>query len=412
MTLLPHDADAERALLGAFMIAPSGVGNICAEMRISSTDFYGPGHRVIFDVLQRRWAGNEPIDLVLITAQLRQDGTLVDSGGPGNISEIFTFYPTAANASEHAEIIKDRSLRRKIIEWADRLSETARESEDAASEVLLAAQLEVAALDDPQRSQHQTFRQLLDETLDSIERGDDATADIASGIQALDRLVRMRFGNVIIIAGEAKSGKTALAGTILVNAAVCEKRCALFSLEMSGVETVKRMLACAGRVNVAMIGKPMEEHEVQGIQRGHRAIANRDITIITDLFDLGGIVARARQLHAKKSLDLIILDYLQLVEFSTGRKGETRQEIVAQISRTCKRLAGELHCVVIALSQLNDEGKLRESRAIGQDANAVIAVEKTDKGGRVLRIVAQRNGVSGEAIPVQWLPQYTRMEDI
>lgn len=118
-----------------------------------------------------------------------------------------------------------------------------------------------------------------------------------------------------------------------------------------------------------------------------------------------------RQWHARRPLDLIILDSIQLVEHSTGRKGETRQEIVAQISRTCKRLAGELNCVVIGLSQVNDEGKLRESRAIGQDANAILSVEINADGSRSIRVVAQRNGPSNISVEVKWLAEYCRFED-
>jgi replicative DNA helicase len=113
-------------------------------------------------------------------------------------------------------------------------------------------------------------------------------------------------------------------------------------------------------------------------------------------------------MHKEKPLDLIVLDYIQLIDASGQRKSETRQEAVAQVSRSAKRLAAELNCVVIGLSQLNDDGKLRESRAIGQDANAIIAVESPKDGGRVLRVVAQRSGASGVECAVDWMPSLTK----
>lgn len=409
--LLPSAPDAERALLSSFLIAPREVGNLCAERHIGEADFHIPANATIYRHLHKAWSESRSLDLITLTNAVRDAGELDECGGAANLSELGN-YPTAAMAGEYIEILSSKTTLRRIHLCCAQFARQAVSGSEDAANLLLSAQTALAGISVRGPVAQKSFRAVLMETVDSIERGDDAAAHIESGIASLDELVRMRRGNFIVIGGEAKSGKTALAGGILAHAAIRqERRCAMFSLEMSAVELVKRCIASEGRVNVAMMGRTPAEHEVAGVHRGVAALANADIELVCDTYELGQIVARARQLHAKKPLDLIVLDYLQLVEFSTGRKGETRQEIVAQISRTCKRMAGEMDCVVVGLSQLNDDGKLRESRAIGQDANAVIAVEKDDNGGRTLRIAAQRNGASGVTAAVQWLPQFTKFQD-
>lgn len=410
--LLPQSPDAERGVLSSLLQSPREIGCMCAERHITEADFHLPAHAIIYRILIKAWADGDPMDFITLTQTLRDSNQLEAIGGPGYVSEVFDFVPTAARAGHYVEILEEKAALRRLIRVCDQFKSRGFEDQTDVANLILAAQQEIGAVGIRGSVEQKTFKALLMETVESIERGDDAQADILSGIQALDEIVRMRRGNFIVIGGEAKSGKTALAGNILTNAAVRQsKRVAVFSLEMTSTELIKRCISSEGRVNVAMMGRSPNEYEVQGVTRGVTALHTADIELICDTYDLGSIVARARQLHAKRPLDLIILDYLQLVEFSTGRRGETRQEIVAQISRTCKRMAGELHCVVVGLSQLNDDGKLRESRAIGQDANAFIAVEKEEDGGRALHVVAQRSGASGVRAVVQWLPQFTRFQD-
>lgn len=410
--ILPHDPEAERGLLCSFLLAPREVGNLCAERRLAPEAFHLPAHAIIFRHLLALWTESAGIDTITVTDRLRAAGELLQVGGAANVSGIGMMHPSPVLAGDYLEIVQSKAVMREIHATCCRFSALALSGEDSAADTLLAAQNSLAGICAQPRAQSKPFRTLLLETVDSIERGDDATADILSGIDTLDAIVRMRRGNVIVISGEAKSGKTALAGSILAHASVHQdKRCAVFSLEMSDVEMVKRAISCVGRVNLSLVTRPPSGFDMQAIERGVNALKDTDLEIVADTFDLGGIVARCRQLHAKRPLDLIVLDYIQLVEFSTGRKGETRQEIVAQISRTCKRVAGELQCVVIALSQLNEEGKLRESRAIGQDANAVLAVENDDEGGKKIRVVAQRSGASNVTASVRWIPQFTRFEN-
>jgi replicative DNA helicase len=170
------------------------------------------------------------------------------------------------------------------------------------------------------------------------------------------------------------------------------------------------MISWIAPINLVTIENPPTTHELDRIERASKTLIGciGRIELVTDVYELHPILAACRAMHKEKPLDLIVLDYIQLIDASGQRKSETRQEAVAQVSRSAKRLAAELNCVVIGLSQLNDDGKLRESRAIGQDANAIIAVESPKDGGRVLRVVAQRSGASGVECAVDWMPSLTK----
>lgn len=409
-TLLPQSVEAEMGVLAALMNFPKQAGATCAERKITAGHFHLHPHRILYESIIAAWANSDPIDLITVSDRLKAEGTLDKIGGHSYLSLVFTTDVNIHNLPHHLEILEDKHLLRQIYTVATEFRNNALSHTEGLG-ALLEFQQAVAGIMVPGDGKEKTFNQLLQQALESIENGEDGIADIMSGIQALDKVVRMRNGNFIVIAGEAKSGKTALAGNIMTHAAIRQgKRCALFSLEMTGVESVKRFISSEGKVNLSMMGRTPAEHEMRAIERGGTALHKRDIEIEDQLYDLGAIVAKARRWHAKRPIHLLMVDYLQLVEGSTRKEG-TRQEAVAQISRTFKRLAGELGCVVVGLSQLNDDGKLRESRAIGQDANTVMVVEKEEDGGRRIYVAAQRSGESGVAIPVQWLPQFTKFQD-
>jgi replicative DNA helicase len=308
-------------------------------------------------------------------------------------------------------IIRD-SARREILRVCTETIERANDDTEDAQEVLTSMQTQVAAISMEPPEKRADFREILLATLEAIESGDRRKADVRSGIESLDAVVRMQRGNMIVLAGEAKSGKTALALTIMIHALLHQGlRVAMISLEMSADEITQRMISSIAPINLVTIGNPPTTHELDRIERASKTLIGciGRIELVTDIYELHPILAACRSMHKEKPLDLIVLDYIQLIDASGQRKSETRQEAVAQVSRSAKRLAAELNCVVIGLSQLNDDGKLRESRAIGQDANAIIAVEPIkDSDGRVLRVVAQRSGASGVACAVDWMPSITK----
>lgn len=407
--LLPASPEAEIGLLGSYFRVPKETGALCAQRRATPEDFHIPHHAALFAVMSELWAENAPrIDFVSVSQRLRDRGTWGPEYGIA-MSDMVTF-PTGLQAGYYLDVVLEKSALRKLIAACDRHRAAAMQPTQGAS-VIAAAQAEIGSITLGAPPVRSTVRQLLMEVVEDLEARRDQP-DILSGIESFDNLVKMKAGNFIVIAGEAKSGKTAFAGTIACNAAIRQaKRTVIFSLEMTAKELIRRFVCSEGRINMELMGFPPSDRDFECITRGNKAVSIANLEVIADCYDLGSIIATARQLHAHEPIALLVVDYIQLVEASTGRKGETRQEIVAQISRSLKRLAGELGCVVIGLSQLNDDGKLRESRAIGQDANAIVAVEKTDEGGRRLFVAAQRSGPSGEAADVRWLPQYTRFEE-
>lgn len=367
---------------------------------------------MLYGTMLEFWLDNEPLDFISLTQWMRDKGTLDHVGGGVFITELFTFLPTAANAGYYIEILQEKFTLRQIIKVCTEYAARSYDEQSDVSDLLFGVQREIQKIGANEAKVRRPFKALLMEVVERIETGANAHADLLSGIWHLDELVKMRRGDFIVIGGQAKSGKTALAGTIITNAIVGQqKRVALVSLEMNVAEMVKRMLAAAGNVNIARVGHPPTDSEVAGILRGATALRTADVELVDDCYDLSQIIAQCRSIHFQKPIDLIVVDYLQLVESSTGRKGETRQEIVAQISRSCKKLARDLNCVLIGLSQLNEDGKVRESRAISQDANAVISVDQDKEGGRTIRVVAQRNGESDIEVKAKWLPYFTKFDN-
>lgn len=409
--LMPNAPEAEKALLCSFLMAHREIGQLCAEHGVLKEHFYLPSHGMIFGALKEFWDENEPTDITLITIHLRNNGTLEKVGGAHYITELSGFIGTHWNALSYIEEIKEKFTLREIILTCTKYASQCYDAQGDVPGLLFSAQRDMQAISTGKVKKRRPFKDLLMQVIQDIEKGTEATADVVSGITHLDSLVKMRRGNFIVIGGQAKSGKTALAGTIATNSALAGQRVLLISLEMDVAEMVKRMLASAGRVNVSRIGKEPTEAEFNGVVRGATALGNVDVELVDDSYDLNQIVAECRKLHLERPIDLIVIDYLQLIEWSTDRRGETRQEVVAQISRTCKKMAQQLNCVLIGLSQLNESGQLRESRAIGQDANVILGVDKKEEKGRAIRICDQRNGPSDIEIKAIWLPYCTTFEN-
>jgi len=410
--LLPSCEDAEKGLLSLMLSDPSRTGAICLERKLQAENLHSPIHRDIYRLLIGAWVAGTAHDLITLTDAMSESGHLHNVGGAFYLTDIATTSIMPSMIGAYIDLIIRDSARREILRICADTTERANDDTEDAQEVLTAMQAQVAALTIEPPTKRAGFQEILLATLEAIESGDRRKADVRSGIESLDAVVRMQRGNMIVLAGEAKSGKTALALTIMIHAMLHQGlRVAMISLEMSADEITQRMISAIAPINLVTIANPPTTHELDRIERASKTLIGciGRIELVTDIYELHPILAACRSMHKEKPLDLIILDYIQLIDASGQRKSETRQEAVAQVSRSAKRLAAELNCVVIGLSQLNDDGKLRESRAIGQDANAIIAVEPIkDSDGRVLRVVAQRSGASGVACAVDWMPTITK----
>ena len=411
--MLPSCDYAEKGLLSVLLNDPGKAGAICLERKLLAENLHSPIHRDIYGLLISSWIEGKPHDLITLTDALSESGQLHAAGGAYYLTDVATTSIMPSMLSSYIEIIQRDSARRKMLSICAEIETRANDDNEDAQQVLTDLQSQVAALTLEPPIKRPAFREILLKTLEDIESGDRRKADVQSGIDSLDAVVRMQRGNMIVIAGEAKSGKTALAVTVMIHALLQQGlRCAMISLEMTAEEITQRMISSIGRQNLSIVTTPPTEDQILRIGRASSALISciGRVELVTDIYELHPILAACRAMHKEKPLDLIVLDYIQLIDASGQRKSETRQEAVAQVSRSAKRLAAELNCVVIGLSQLNDDGKLRESRAIGQDANAIIAVEQQKDGGRIIRVIAQRSGASGVECAVDWIPSTTTFQ--
>jgi replicative DNA helicase len=256
-----------------------------------------------------------------------------------------------------------------------------------------------------------TFMEVMEQALAQIESGEATRADILSGIEGLDEVVKMQAGNLVVIGGAAKGGKTSLALSILRDAMTTqEKNCLMVSLEMSPVEIAARLLSMESKIpSSSMTPKQMTTGEYSRLANASMVLgrASGRLAVVSDLFSVDQITAFIKASHKRTPLDLVVIDYVQLIDTEQA-KNSTRQESVAGVSRSLKRLAAELGIVVIALSQLNDNGELRESRSLGMDANIVlkIIVDKASQEREIL-VEMQRSGSSNVFAPCEYIAELT-----
>lgn len=410
---LPCSDIAERGLLCSFLLAPKEVGGMCTEKEVPIDAFYLPAHGRIFHHLSKMWEEGAPCDIVSLTQRLLDTGSMADCGGAAYVSEIFTYLPTATNAAHYIDILREKLALRKLIEVCTRQAERAYQEQDEPEALVEETKKLLAEISLADSAKHRSLPELLTDAVNRIQMAQEKRSGLMTGLDALDRACGPWLpGNFIVIAGETGGGKSALATNICENVAIAGSRVALFSLEMSPDEVTDRILASQGRLNIRglMMNPPITEMEMAKVMSALGRLSKARIEIVQNAFTLPQIIAKARKFHAESLLSLVVVDYIQLVGGNRSR-GDNRELEVAGVSRGLKKLAVDLGCVVIGLSQLNEQGKLRESRAIGQDANVVLSIEKSDKedGKRVARILKARSA-AGDEIPLIWKPQFTRFE--
>jgi replicative DNA helicase len=268
--------------------------------------------------------------------------------------------------------------------------------------------------------QERSFSDQVLDTIDMIEqRSQSGTLSGALfGIPSLDDAISgIQPGDLCIIAGETSGGKTALAlAAVKHMASVMQKRVAWFSLEMPHTQLIERLLANESRVSMCSLRKgSLTKEQYNLISPAAARISQYGIFLDDSSYaDISKIVSECRRLRAKHEIELVVVDYLQLIESPLAKKEGNREREVANISRQLKNLAKELQIPVIALSQLNDQGLLRESRAIGQDADIVLKIHWIDTDDRYRRqidIEKQRNGPRGQFVPVRFVGEYMLFED-
>jgi len=435
--------EAEQGVLGSMLISPRETIAECVE-KINEEYFYVPAHRTIYNVLVDLWNTGQAIDLITFTQVLRDRHLLDSVGGAAFVTSLFTFVPTAANVGYYLEIVRDKYILREIISAATESVRRAYEEQDEVNNLLDEVEQRIFAVgEDRFKGEMLSMKEQVMSTLESIEKlfeNKGAITGVSTGFRDLDKLTSgLHSSEMIVIAARPSMGKTALAMNIAEHAAVEVKLpVAIFSLEMSAQQLVQRMLCSRARVNLAKTRDGFLA-EADFPKLTHAASKLAEAKIFID--DSAGLTilelrAKARRLKAQQNVQLIIVDYLQLLRSTSRRAQDNRQLEISEISAGLKGLAKELKIPIIVVAQLNrnpeirtGSGKgvprladLRESGSIEQDADLVGLLvreeyyadsdeERTELEGKAELIIAkQRNGPIGQ-VKLTFLKDFTRFED-
>ena len=433
----PHSIEAEQSVLGGLMLDNNSWDKV-SEL-ISEEDFYRPTHRIIFKVFQNLSRRNLPFDVVTVAEDLKNQNQINDIGAEAYLFELAKNTPTTSNIAAYAEIVRERSVRRKLIESAGIIANLAFTPEGrGVKEILDTAEREIFKIAE-QRSRGQgpvdisSILAIASDKIDELYHTDQAVTGTATGFVDLDELTSgLHKGELIIVAGRPSMGKTTFAMNIAENVAIKNPKPVLvFSLEMPSESLAMRMISSLGRIDQKKVrtGKLTNDDR----PRLNQAVDFLSETplFVDDTPALSPAELRARARRLAKShggLGLIVIDYLQLMQIP-GSKTENRVSEISEISRSLKALAKEMDVPVIALSQLNrgleqrtDKrpimSDLRESGAIEQDADIIMFVYRDEvynentpnKGIAEIIIAKHRNGPIGK-INLTFLGQYTKFEN-
>ncbi len=425
----PHNVEAEESVLGSMMLSADAIADVVEIVR--PDDFYRGANGRIFETLRSLYARGDPVDAITAVEELRRRGLLEDVGGHLYIHELVEQVPTPAAAASYARIVAQHALLRRLISAAADIMEMGYSAPEDPERVADDAEqriYEVARRDE--KDQIATLRDLVDQAildLEHIQNRESAFAGLPTGFRDVDSLLSgLQPGNLIVVAARPGVGKSSFVTNLARNVAVDHATpVSMFSLEMSRWEIGMRLLCAEARVPWdAIRNKRVGAEHWASIAQAAESLHDAPLTIV----DSGNVTivdirAKARRL-ATRGLGLIIVDYLQLM--SHHRRVENRQQEIAEISRSLKLLAKELHIPVIAVSQLNRDPErrqdkrpqlsdLRESGAIEQDADVVMFIHRDDtdpnkKGLAELIVAKHRNGPT-DSVPLTFLPHLTQFRN-
>jgi replicative DNA helicase len=440
--LPPHSVEAEQSVLGGLLLEASALDKITDL--VTADDFYRQEHRLIFRQIVRMSEQAKPVDVITVAEALEIAGELDKVGGLPYLGGLAQNVPSAANIRRYGEIVRERSIMRKLAEVGSDIASSAYNptGRDAA-QLLDEAESKVFEIAEAGSKGKQGFipmppllSQVVEriETLYARDNPSDVTG-IATGYTDLDRKTSgLHPGDLIIIAGRPSMGKTALAINIAENVAMDSKLpVAIFSMEMGATQLAMRMLGSVGKLNQQDLrtGKLQDDdwgRLTHALGKLNDAPIHIDESAALSSLDLR---ARSRRLHRQTNgLGLIVVDYLQLMSSNVGKVSENRATEISEISRSLKALAKELHVPVIALSQLNRSleqrtdkrpvmSDLRESGAIEQDADLILFIYRDEvynsdspsQGKAEIIIGKQRNGPIGK-VELAFRGEYTRFDNL
>lgn len=430
--LPPQDLEAERAILGALLVAPKfdAVSEILSEQ-----DFYLTRHQAIFTAMRRLWARHEPIDILTVADELSRSGDLERVGGRAEVAQIMADVAGAGQVLHHAKIVRELASLRAIktiamqmqldAEALKRAEEVARDAEQRLFAALWQRQISAWIGND------EVIRDSLDH-IDLLQRTPGGNVGITTGLRDLDRLLHgLQPSDLVVVAARPAMGKTSFGVGVALAAARQGKRVAIASLEMARRQIGFRLLSVLSGVSLhALTSGTMSDHQMSRVNYAAVHLEPLPIHYVdANPMSIDLLRSMARQQKIQNGLDVLIVDYLQLMDNPNRRRG-ARQEDVAEISRGLKLMAKELDICVVALSQLSRKPEdradrrpmladLRESGAIEQDADVVIMLyrdevyddESPDRGVAEILIRKHRNGPTGD-VRVSYLAECAKFADL
>jgi replicative DNA helicase len=436
LRLPPHSVEAEQSLLGGLMLDAAAWDQVAD--RVNAEDFYRNDHKLIFEAIAGLIERSQPCDAVTLSGHLETQGVLDQAGGLAYLGSLARDTPSSANIRAYADIVRERSVLRQLITAGNLIVTSAlqpegREAREIVDEAERAV-FQIAERGSRGKVGFVSVKSILPEVVNKIDEmyhSDGKMTGVSTGFKILDEMTSgLNAGDLIIIAGRPSMGKTTFAVNIAENAALgAGKSVAVFSMEMSAEALTLRMISSLGRINQGNLrAGRLSEDDWPRIDSAMTQLSSAKIYIDeTPALTPTEVRARARRLKRERGLDLIVVDYLQLMQVAGTKENRTTE--ISEISRSLKALAKELKIPVIALSQLNRgveqrENKkpvmsdLRESGALEQDADLILLIYREDfydqnttrKGIADIIIAKQRNGPTGE-VPLTFLGQYTKFEN-
>lgn len=430
----PHDLLAEQSTLGGMMLSKDAVADVVEIVR--GNDFYVPKHSVIFDAVLGLYSHGEPVDVISVTDELIKNGDLQRAGGADYLHTLTSTVPTAANAGYYAEIVAERALLRRLVDAGTRIVQLGYAGTGEAVEIVNQAQAEIYGVTSSVESEDYVALDIaLGDAVAEIEaagHNGGTMTGIPSGFADLDDLTNgLHPGQMIIVAARPAMGKSTLALDFARSAAIHHNKPTIFfSLEMGKAEIAMRLLSAEASVPLQKMRKGTIETNDWTTIAGIRGRINDAPLYIDDSpnMTLVEIRAKCRRLKQRVGLEMVIIDYLQLM--TSGKKVESRQQEVSEFSRALKLLAKELQVPVVALAQLNrgpeqradkkpQLSDLRESGSIEQDADLVVllhreAAYETDspRAGEADLIVAKHRNGATATITVAFHGHFSRFVDM
>ena len=432
--ILPHSDEAEQAVIASMLMDKDAV--VTAVDMLEKEDFYSTRYGILFEAMDQLSKEGKPADLIQVQDRVRQNGAPPEVSGMEFLREILSSVPTSANIRHYAEIVKNKSILRRLIKTAQTIENECYESKDNIENILYNAEKNITGVTQSGSSEEiQPISEVVIEALDRMQAAANAggkITGIATGFTDLDyKMAGLQNSDLVLVAARPSMGKTAFVLNIAQYVSVKHNTTtAIFSLEMSKLQLVNRIISMESKVDSKNIRTGnLSPAEWSNIAEGASNVGTSHIIIEdTPGISVAELRSKCRKFKRDNNLGLIIIDYIQLM--SGGGKSESRQQEVSEISRALKGVARELNVPVIALSQLSRSvesrpdkrpmlSDLRESGAIEQDADVVMFIYRedyykkdTDRPGVAEIIIAkQRNGPTG-TVELGWIADLTKFVNL